>query len=183
MGTSLVDSYGDLLDQLEADRRAHSLAVGRKVEALAGRVPAAVRSDLVTAALLHDIGYAHPVTGFHPLDGARFLAGVGFSRRICHLVLHHSASTWEAQERGLDLAVYSAFQPDGAVDLGPAHAALWWADMTTGPHGQDVTVEERLDEICARYGPDDLVTRFVSRARTVLLAAGQSPVGSIQVPC
>jgi hypothetical protein len=54
--------------------------------------------------------------------------------------------------------------------------------MTTGPQGQDVTVADRLHEICARYGPDDLMTRFIGRARDVLLKAGQSPVGSIHVP-
>lgn len=182
VGTALVNLYDELLRALEPDRRAHSLAVGRKAEAAASTVRAAVRSDLVTAAVLHDIGYAHPGTGFHPLDGARFLDGLGFSRAVCHLVVHHSGSTWEAEERGLDLTVYAEFAVSD-VDLGPAHAVLWWADMTTGPDGADVRVEDRLSEICARYGPDDVVTRFISRARPVLVAAGQSPVGSIQVPC
>lgn len=174
--------HDDLLDALTPARRAHSLAVGRKVAAVASRVPAALRSDLVAAAVLHDVGYAHPDTGFHPLDGARFLQAEGFSRRVCHLVVHHSASTWEAEERGLSLDVYADFAVE-EVDLGPAHAVLWWADMTTGPRGADVTVEDRLAEIQTRYGPDHLVTRFVRRARPVLLAAGQSPVGSIRVPC
>lgn len=98
---------------------------------MATSVPPALRSDLAAAAVLHEIGYGHVDTGFHPLDRARFLS----------------------------------------------------ADMTTGPRGQDVAVEDRLDEICARYGPDDLVTRFVTRARPMLVAAGQSPVGSIQVRC
>lgn len=182
MPSSLVDSYGDLLCSLEPDRQSHSLSVGQKALDAASHIEAALRSDLVVAAVLHDVGYAHPDTGFHPLDGARFLARVGFSPRVCHLVVHHSASTREAQERGLNLAVYADFAVDG-VDLGPAHAVLWWADMTTGPQGEDVTVEDRLEEICARYGPDDVVTRFIRRSRPVLLAAGQSPVGSIQVPC
>lgn len=182
MDSALANSYSDLLQALDTERRTHSLAVGRKAEAVASRVPAALRADLAAAAVLHDIGYAHPETGFHALDGARFLSSVGFSARVCHLVVHHSASTWEAEERGLDLALYAGFSV-GAVDMGPAHAVLWWADMTTGPGGDDVTVEDRLDEIRTRYGPDDLVTRFISRARPVLLAAGQSPMGSIQVPC
>lgn len=134
------------------------------------------RSDLVTAAVLHDIGYAHPVTGFHPLDGARSLNDRGFSHRVCHLVLHHSGSTWEAEERGLDLAVYAEFAVSD-VDLGPAHAVLWWADMTTGPDGADVTVEERLSEICARYGPKDVVTRFITRAAGA--AGGRSVAGGV----
>ena len=175
----MADVYGDLLEALEPDRRAHSLAAGRKAAESAMHVGAALRADLVAAAVLHDIGYRQADTEFHPLDGARFLAGQGFSRRVCHLVVHHSASTYEAEERGIGLVVYREFAVD--EDLGAAHAVIWWADMTTGPQGQDVTVEERLDEICARYGPDDVVTRFITRARPVLLAAGQSPVGSIQV--
>jgi hypothetical protein len=174
-----LDLYDDLLSKLSVDRRAHSLAVGRKVEGVASRIRPALRSDLVAASVLHDIGYGHVETGFHPLDGARFLAREGFSPTVCHLVVHHSASTYEAEERGIDLAVYREFAVD--QDLGEAHAVLWWADMTTGPRGEDLPVEERLDEICARYGPEDLITRFIGRARSVLLAAGQSPVGSIQV--
>ena len=181
MPPALVDSFGDLLDVLEDDRRTHSLAVGRKVEAEVRRVRPSLRADLVAAAVLHDIGYAHLDTGLHALDGARFLAAEGFSPVVCNLVVHHTASTYEAAERGVDLAAYAAFSV--VQDLGEAHAVLWWADLTTGPQGQDVTVEDRLDEICSRYGPRETVTRFIERARPVLLLAGQSPAGSIQVPC
>ena len=178
MAVALVESYGDLLAALDDDRRAHSLAVGRKAEIAAAGIAPALRADLTVAAVLHDIGYGHVETGFHPLDGARFLARQRFSPVVCNLVVHHSASTYEAEERGIGLAVYADF----AVyqDLSEAHAVLWWADMTTGPRGQEVTVEDRLDEICSRYGPGDVITRSIGRARPVLLAAGQSPVGSIQ---
>ena len=155
-------------------------SVGKAEEAAAGIAPA-LRADLTVALVLHDIGYGHVETGFHPLDGARFLAREGFSPVVCNLVAHHSASTYEAEERGIDPVVYADFAVD--QNLSEAHAVLWWADMTTGPLGQDVTVENRLDEICARYGPEDVVTRFITRARPVLVAAGQSPYGSIQVRC
>ena len=178
----MADWFADLLAVLEDDRRAHLLACGRKAAVASQGVAAALRSDLVTAATLHDIGYGHPALGFHPLDGATFLAELGFSSTVCHLVAHHSASTFEAEERGIDLAAYAEFQV-GRDDLGPAHAVLWWADLTTGPQGQDMTVEERLDDIAARYGPDHVVARSTRRARPVLLAAGQSPIGSIQVRC
>lgn len=173
--------YTDLLAPLKKDRIAHSLAVGRKVESEAYRIRPSMRAELVAAAVLHDIGYAHPDTGLHALDGARFLAAQGFSPVVCNLVVHHTASTYEAEERGVDLAAYQAFRV--AQDLSEAHALLWWADMTTGPQGQDVTVEDRLAEISSRYGPGDAVTRFIERARSILLSAGQSPAGSIQVPC
>jgi putative nucleotidyltransferase with HDIG domain len=147
---AVFDMFDVLVLALEPGRRRHSFAVARKVVNAASHLPAGLRSELVTAALLHDIGYTHVDTGLHALDGARFLADAALPRRVCHLVVHHSASTFEGEERGLDLGVYADFAV--ADDLGAARAALWWADMTTGPHGEDVTVEERLDEICARYG-------------------------------
>lgn len=169
--------FGDVLAVLSEDRRAHSVEVGRKAASMAQLVPASLRSDLVAAATLHDIGYGHVDTEFHALDGASFLAGEGFSAVICSLVLEHSASRYEAETRGFDLAVYERFRVTS--DLSALHSVIAWADMTTGPTGLTVTVEERLDEICARYGPGDLVTRFIDRARPVLLAAGQSPTSSI----
>ncbi|MGS0684606.1 HD domain-containing protein [Nakamurella sp. GG22] len=165
----------------------HSIAVGRKVSSIAHLAPARLRPDLIVAGTLHDIGYGHPTSGFHPIDGARYLAGLGFSSLVCHLVAHHSASSDEAEERGISAAVFEQFAVDdprlgGMESVGRAHAALWWADLTTGPQGQDMVVEDRLDEICGRYGPDDTVTRFINRVRQKLINAGQSPIGSIQVP-
>lgn len=169
--------FADLLSTLDEDRRAHSVEVGCKVASVSQFAPAWARSDLVTAAVLHDIGYAHPDSDLHALDGARFLRAQGFSPVVCNLVLNHSASTYEAEARGIPLAEYEGFGVD--VDLSTVHPLLWWADMTTGPQGQTVTVEERLAEIRDRYGPGDIVTRFIERARPVLVAAGQSPTGSM----
>lgn len=126
-----AEMFADELSVLEADRRAHSLAVGRKAAAVSDLVPAALNADVVTAATLHDVGFGHPVTGFHALDGARYLASVGFSSVVCHLVVYHSASTSEAEERGLDPVAYDEFAVD--EDLAAAHAVIWWADMSTGP--------------------------------------------------
>src|SRR3712207_7941946 len=76
-------------------------------------------------------------------------------------------STWEAEERGLDLAVYADFAVKD-VDLGPAHALLWWADMTTGPHGENVTVEERLEEIRSEEHTSELQSRQYLVCRLLL---------------
>jgi hypothetical protein len=70
--------------------------------------------------VLHDIGYGHVDTRLHAVDGARFLARQGFSAVVCHLVAHHTASTVEAEERGLGLALYADFAVDRG--LGSAHA-------------------------------------------------------------
>jgi hypothetical protein len=175
----LASWFGELLVALDDERRAHSIAAGRRAESAVAVLNAGLRSDVVVAATLHDIGYAHPWLDFHPLDGARFLAEQGFSKTICHLVAHHSASTYEAEDRGISLAAYRDFAVS-RNDLGPAHAVVWWADLTTGPQGQLMTVEQRLDDIADRHG-SDVVARSAQRIRSILLAAGQSPVGSIQV--
>jgi HD superfamily phosphodiesterase len=61
------------------------------------------REILIAAVLLHDIGYAPDIahTGFHPLDGARYLQGLDAPRRLCALVAHHSCAYREAELRGL----------------------------------------------------------------------------------
>lgn len=48
---------------------------------------------------------------------------------------------------------------------------LWWADMTTGPDGDTVSVHERIAEIQVRYGREDLVSVFVRQAEPELVAA------------
>jgi putative nucleotidyltransferase with HDIG domain len=127
--------------------------------------------DLLTAAAwLHDIGYAPDVadTGFHPLDGARHLRDAeDASEMLCRLVAHHSCAINEAAERGLARDLLAEFRPAGR-DLADA---LTYCDMTTSPDGQRLPVAWRLAEICARYGPGDLVTRAITRSAPELAGA------------
>lgn len=137
----------------------------------ARRISAVVGTDgdlLVTAALLHDVGYAPTVrdSGFHPLDGARYLASLGVSARLCALVARHSCAIREARMRGLGDEV-AAFADEASV----VRDALWYCDMVTGPDGSRVRAEDRIAEITDRYGPDDLVSRFIEEANGELLAA------------
>jgi putative nucleotidyltransferase with HDIG domain len=146
----------------------HVVAVAEAAEEVASRL-ALGSGVLVSAAWLHDIGYAPDLveSGFHPLDGARYLRGSGWDPDVVQLVAHHSGAVLEAEERGLrDLLLREfPFQPSLVMD------ALWYCDMTTGPTGQSMSVAERLAEIRARYGPSDVVTRFVERAEPELVAA------------
>lgn len=124
---------------------------------------------LVAAAWLHDVGYASDLaaTGFHPLDGARYLRLAGADDRLCGLVAHHSCAVVEAEMRGLGGQLRAEFEDEASA----LTDTLWWADLTTGPDGQLMTFEERAAEIEERYGPDDLVTEFIRAARPRLLAA------------
>ncbi|MEO3775458.1 HD domain-containing protein [Micromonospora sp. B11E3] len=144
-------------------------SVANKAERV-GRVVAPHELDLLTAAAwLHDIGYSPAIvdTGFHSLDGARWLLRMGFSSRLASLVAHHSCASYEADERGLGDALAAEFPREESI----TSDALWFADMTTGPDGQDLTPEERLAEVRERYGPDDLVTRFWRKAEPALMQA------------
>jgi hypothetical protein len=151
------------------DRWLHVQAVADKARRVAAVLPAEDVDLLVAAAFLHDVGYAPSLDGlgFHPVDGARFLRAQGKERLAC-LVAHHSGARFEAEERGLveELAAFP-------VEDGPVMDALTFADMTTGPAGQPMTLDERIGEIQRRYSPDDPVHRAILRARLLLEAAVQ----------
>ncbi len=132
----------------------------------------ALSEDLVAAAWLHDIGYAPDLaeTGFHPLDGARYLQRAGLDGQVVNLVAYHSCAQIEADVRGLGGELASEFSPaDSSLS-----DALLYCDMTTGPDGDYVRPSDRLVEIRGRYGPDHEVTQFVERAASeILMTAGR----------
>src|SRR5262249_13493318 len=67
-----------------------------------------------SAAWLHDIGYSPDlvVTGFHPIDGARYLRDVQRAEpALCGLVAYHSCAINEAEERGLSGVLAVEFAP------------------------------------------------------------------------
>jgi hypothetical protein len=140
----------------------HVQAVAAQAERLAS-LPDMSGELLVAAAWLHDIGYAPGlvVTGFHPLDGARYLRERGADDRLACLVAHHSCAVHEARVRGLDGALLAEFKREGS----PTYDALVFCDLTTGPDGEPLTYQGRMDEIQQRYGPDHEVTRAVELAR------------------
>jgi hypothetical protein len=128
-------------------------------------------TDLVVAAAwLHDIGYSPAIasTGFHPLDGARYLRTTRHaSDMVCRLVAHHSSAISEADIRGLGAALSSEFNPPP----GSLANALTFCDMTTGPDGQRMTFGDRIADIRARYDPQDPVSRALDRSESQLHAA------------
>jgi putative nucleotidyltransferase with HDIG domain len=162
----------DLAEKLLADflprRWAHSQGVARRAVQLAPILGS--NADLVhSAALLHDIGCSPAIgeTGFHPLDGARFLRSEGVDERIVRLVAHHSCALWEARERRLDLSLAEAFEPPN-----PELAdALAWCDMTTSLDGTPVSLEDRLDEVYSSNPPEHVLSRAFRLAAPELAAA------------
>ncbi len=153
------------LSQL-GDRWVHVRQTAARAREIAPVVPPSDRELLIAAAYLHDVGYAPAlaVTGFHPLDGARWIRDHGPGGRLARLVAHHSCAIFEARLRGLGDILLSEFEPEATA----VYDALVFCDMVTGPSGQTVTLESRLAEVARRYGPDHEVTLALESARPCL---------------
>ncbi len=148
----------------------HVEGVARRAGTLSTLASAAERPAVVTAAWLHDVGYAPAivVTGLHPLDGARYLRNEGWPELVVCLVAHHTGAEVEAEERGLSRELAGFYRPpEPLLDL------VTTADLTTSPDGEEVDPEQRLAEIVHRYPPDDPVHRAVTRSGPSLLAAAE----------
>lgn len=148
-------------------RWAHTQGVARRARSLTGVL--GEDTDLLEAAAwLHDIGYSPDLvlTGFHPLDGARYLRDVEHAEdRLCALVAHHSCAINEAKERGLAHELAREFRPANRL----LSDALTYCDMTTTPDGRPVQAEQRLTEIQSRYGRGHLVARSIRRSSPRIL--------------
>lgn len=145
-------------------------ALGRRqlhvssVAALAGCVARAVAGEaetLIAAALVHDIGYAEDlaVTGFHPLDGARAIRASGHEE-VARLVAHHSGARTEAELRGI-----KGYLDEFPFEDSEHDHALTYCDLTTGPDGRRVRLEQRIQEIQERYGPEHVVSQAIRLGR------------------
>jgi putative nucleotidyltransferase with HDIG domain len=132
------------------DRWRHTRGVADRAAELADAL--GLDADvLVAAAWVHDIGYADitAVTGFHPLDGARYLQAMRWPARVVGLVAQHSGARFVAAARGLadDLSAY----PD---EGGLMSDALTYADQTVSPSGELVDTRQRRAEMLRRQGRD-----------------------------
>lgn len=155
----------ELLDGL--DRRwLHVVRVATEADKLASTIfdDYSEGEVFVMAAWLHDIGYAPPLakTGFHHLDGATYLEERGEHRLAC-LVAHHSSGAQEAHLRGFDQEM-SRF-PD---EPGLIADCLTYCDLSNGPEGQPMELNQRIDEVERRYGRDDVVPQGLRLAYPLL---------------
>ncbi|MGW7134375.1 HD domain-containing protein [Streptomyces bobili] len=157
-----------LLAQALPRRWKHCLGVAERARTIA-LVLGKDAELLEAAAILHDIGYAPDLakTGFHPLDGARYLRDVAHGDdRVTNLVAHHSCAWMEADARGLREELEREFPRESA----PLSDALCFCDMNTTPDGTPTNPIDRINEITGRYGPDSLIGTFIRRAEPEILA-------------
>ncbi len=139
----------------------------------------AERDLAVAAAWLHDVGYAPDLrasltsrslgpTGFHPLDGAAYLYAEGWPDDVVGLVAHHSLADVEALHRGVEPELVQFVDTPG-----PVRDVLWVADLTSGPKGQRLTIDERVDDVMLRYGREHLVSECMVLVATAAKAAAR----------
>lgn len=171
MGELITWARRQAADRLKTrlpQRWVHVQSVGERARAASRLLSENDATLLVAAALLHDVGYTPEIahTGFHPLDGARYLRDVGAPERLCALVAHHTCAYREAELRGLSGELAEWVDEKTAL-----RDALWWADLTTSPDGAPTDVDQRIAEIQERYGPEDVVAFFIRQARPELVAA------------
>lgn len=162
------ETAGDLLATALPRRWAHSRGVCYRAGLIGPHVADGDGALLAQAAILHDVGYSPriAVTGFHALDGARYLQSRGFDEHVVGLVAHHSCAMVEAELRGIgDQLGEFACAPARLTD------ALIFCDMTVSPDGQQVDADERIAEVVERYGHDSLVGRFMRQAAPDLRVA------------
>lgn len=150
------------------DRWAHTQGVAAQARTLTALLGA--ETDTVEAAAwLHDIGYSPDlaITGFHALDGARYLRDRAYPEaEAIGLVAHHSCAMIEAEERALLDVLLQEFPRGDVKDH--LLAALTYCDMTTGPTGLPLAVDERLAEIRGRYPAGSVVERAIARAAPLI---------------
>lgn len=139
----------------EADRLCDAVGLESRVAVLAG--------------WLHDIGYSPAVadTGFHPLDGARYLRVRQWDERVCRLVAHHTDAQHQAATEQLAERLCAEFVQLDGLD----RDVLWAADATCGPNGERFSLDERIGEVSRRYGRDHPVTARMIDSRPALAAA------------
>jgi len=152
VATELLDGVGT--------RLAHSRTVAHQARRAATILDGPWSAALLDAAWLHDIGYAPAlaITGFHPLDGARWLRSNGWPAEVCNLVAWHTRAVTEAALRDLETPLVAEFPAPPAL----AQAALAWADLTSSPTGGCCSATDRLVEIQRRYSPDSVVHRSIT---------------------
>ena len=153
--SALTDAARELAARLLAsdpNRLRHVTRVAAQAARYARTVDPRRRDALIAAAWLHDIGYVPALrdTGFHPVDGARYLRARGWPEEVCALVAHHSGARYIAAEHGIDEALSDfTFVEDEVTD------AVTLADQTSSPTGHTVMdVEDRMRDMLDRHGPD-----------------------------
>jgi len=130
---------------------------------------------VVAAAWLHDIGYTPSIahTGFHPLDGALFLAREGWPDSVVLLVAHHSHAAVIAPYYGVHhhMAVLDHVH-------GHAEDVITFSDLRAGTDGRGADPRDRIDDMRRRHADRTFVPEEIREARYRMLLTASARVNA-----
>ncbi len=157
-----------LVKELPIDRQNHIQEVVSRAKRFQASSNIPQLGNLPLAAWFHDVGYAPSIrtTGFHPLDGAAYLAASEAPEELIGAVFSHTGAFGEAPSYHDAAPFYSQY--DASTFRNPLADALTYCDLHSDPCGNPVTPTERLQEIVKRYGPDHPVSENINRQRESL---------------
>lgn len=144
----------------------HVQGVAKRAQLFVDLVPQ--WNALASAAYLHDIGYASELvdTGFHQLDGARYLRRQGWDESVVNLVAHHSGAQIRADLIGLGEIYTAEFPRDDSLP----HRQLYFCDMTVALDGSPTTAEERLADMRNRHRNNPSMLEYLDIREDDLIA-------------
>lgn len=127
------------------------------------------QKKLITAALYHDVGYSNKLkrTGFHPLDGAIFLAYQKTDEEIIEAVLWHSSTIHDITFMPEIKAIYDKLppRPENSFLL----KAVSFCDFRSSPIGEAFSFGQRINELKSRFGAKSRQSEIAN----LMLAASQ----------
>lgn len=133
----------EILKEMNESRLNHSLAVAQKMQRIVTEHPKDFNCTADTAFLvgfIHDVGYAltdNASSINHAKAGGIALRNAGFKH--WREVFYHG--------------VYQTEYASALLDL------LNYADLTTSPRGEEISMEERVKDISERYGEKSAQTQ------------------------
>ncbi len=86
--------------------------------------------------------------------------------RVAALVAHHTGARIEAQLRG-----FHGYEREFPFAGSVLDVALTYCDVTTGPDGSRMAVEDRVAEVKTRYGPGHVTARAMKAGLPEFLSA------------
>lgn len=155
-------------------RRLHHVAGAARVATyVVHRLRLKTADAVIAAAWLHDIGYSADLieSGFHPLDGARYLRANGWPEGTVSLVAHHSHSRITAPFFGAAEELAGIPEPpalDGDI--------LAFADIAAGVDGNGATIDRRLADQRERLRSNGLIPDEAHERRYRALSASAQAV-------
>lgn len=155
-GAVLDDVLAASFFPADSTRLAHMRQACRTAQRIVTQMgyEAALAEKIVTAALFHDVGYSEKLrnTGFHPLDGAAYLAHCNAPEEVIEAVLWHSSTPVDIESLPEIKKIYDRF-PTPDFD-GIIHDAVRYCDFRTSPLGEAYSFGQRILELENRFGAD-----------------------------